>query len=140
MKTATNQITIQATVNAPMEKVWEYWNTPHHITRWNQASEDWHTPKAENDLKAGGSFLYRMEAKDGSIGFDFTGIYDAVKTNEMIAYTMSDGRKVKNTFTRKGDKTKVVVAFDPETENSLEMQRSGWQGILDSFKKYTENN
>lgn len=131
-------ITVETTVKAPVEKAWKLWTTPTHITKWNTASKEWHTPRAENDLRVGGKFLSRMEAKDGSFGFDFEGVYDEVKSNELIAYTMSDGRKVKVTFTANGAETKVVEAFEPESTNSLEMQKSGWQAILDSFKKYTE--
>ena len=133
-------ITIENTVNKPVEKVWEYWSQPEHIKQWNNASDDWHTTRAENDLRPGGSFLSRMEAKDGSFGFDFGGVYDDVRKNEYIEYTMGDGRKVKNNFTSQGDKTKLVINFEAETENSIEMQRGGWQAILDNFKKYTEAN
>ena len=133
-------ITIENTINAPVKKVWEYWTKPEHITQWNNASDDWHTPHAENDLRVGGSFLSRMEAKDGSFGFDFGGVYDAVTTNEYIEYTMGDGRKVKITFTPDGNKTKVVESFEAENTNSIEMQQGGWQNILDNFKKYTEAN
>jgi len=133
-------ITIENTVNKPVEKVWEYWSKPEHIKQWNNASDDWHTTRAENDLRPGGSFLSRMEAKDGSFGFDFGGVYDDVRKNEYIEYTMGDGRKVKNNFTSQGDKTKLVINFEAETENSIEMQRGGWQAILDNFKKYTEAN
>jgi uncharacterized protein YndB with AHSA1/START domain len=133
-------ITVEATINAPVEKVWKLWTLPEHITKWNNASDDWHTPHAENDLRAGGKFLSRMEAKDGSMGFDFGGVYDEVKTNELIAYTLGDGRKVKVTFTKQGNATKVVTTFEAENENPVEMQRGGWQAILDNFKKYTETN
>ena len=131
-------LTVENTINAPVEKVWEYWTKPEHITRWNNASEDWHTPHAENDLRPGGSFFSRMEAKDGSLGFDFGGIYDAVITNEYIEYTMGDGRKVKTTFAADGNKTKVAESFEAENTHSIEMQQGGWQNILDNFKKYTE--
>ncbi len=132
-------ITIEAVINAPIEKVWKKWTTPSDIIKWNNASDDWHTTKAENDLVTGGKFLSRMEAKDGSFGFDFEGIYTHVKTNEIIAYSMADGRTVKVVFTAENGKTKVVESFDPENENPLEMQRMGWQAILDNFKKYTES-
>ena len=138
--TIKTNITVENTVNASVEKVWQYWTTPEHITKWNNASDDWHTPRAENDLRVGGKFLSRMEAKDGSFGFDFGGIYDEVKTNEVIAYTIGDGRKVKINFTNQGNETKVVETFEAENENSIELQRGGWQNILDSFKKYTEAN
>jgi uncharacterized protein YndB with AHSA1/START domain len=131
-------ITVENTINAPVEKVWEYWTRPEHITQWNNASDDWHTTRAENDLRAGGSFVSRMEAKDGSFGFDFGGVYDAITTNEYIEYTIGDGRKVKITFTANGNKTKVIESFEAESTNSIEMQQGGWQNILDNFKKYTE--
>ena len=133
-------ITVEANVNAPVEKVWNLWTGTQHITKWNNASDDWHTPKAEHDLKAGGSFVYRMEAKDGSFGFDFGGIFDVIKPNEYIEYTIGDGRKVKITFTNLGSSTKVTELFEAETENSIELQKGGWQAILDSFKKYAETN
>jgi len=140
MSTTTNQgITIKAIVNAPVEKVWNAWSNPEDIMKWNSASDDWHTPKAENDLRTGGKFLSRMEAKDGSWGFDFGGVYDNVEKFKVIEYTMGDGRKVKVNFNSKGNTTEVVETFDPESENSIEMQRSGWQSILDNFKKYTES-
>ena len=133
-------VTVQATVNAPAEKVWKTWTSPEHITKWNNASPDWHTPHAENDLRVGGKFLSRMEAKDGSMGFDFGGTYDAVKPNEHIAYTMGDGRKAKINFKAQGNSTHLDVTFEAENENPVEMQRGGWQAILDSFKRYTESN
>jgi len=133
-------ITVENTINAPVEKVWELWTKPNHITKWGAASDDWHTTRAENDLRVGGSFVSRMEAKDGSFGFDFGGIYDAVKTNEYIEYTLGDGREVKIWFTVQGDKTKLVESFEAESQNPIDMQRGGWQAILDNFKKYTESN
>ena len=141
METANKTlITVEATVNAPVEKVWKLWTAPEHITKWNSASDDWHTPFSENDLRTGGKFLSRMEAKDGSFGFDFGGVYDEVKENELIEYTMGDGRKVIINFTGKDNETKVVESFDAESTNSIEMQRGGWQAILDNFKKYVEAN
>ena len=137
---ARTVLTVEAMINAPVAKVWEYWSTPAHIMKWNSASPDWHTPKAENDLREGGSFVSRMEARDGSMGFDFGGIYDTVKKHEVIAYTMGDGRKVRVDFTADGNKTKVVEVFEAEETHSLEMQQGGWQAILDEFKKYTEAN
>ena len=133
-------VTVETIITAPVEKVWKYWTTPEHITKWNNASDDWHTPKAENDLLVGGQFLSRMEAKDGSFGFDFVGVYDEVTTNELIAYTMGDGRKTKITFLNKDTETIVTETFEAETENSIELQKGGWQAILDNFKKYTETN
>jgi len=133
-------VTVESTIQAPVEKVWERWTQPQHIINWCSASDDWHTPRAENDLRVGGSFVSRMEAKDGSLGFDFGGIYDAVRKNEYIEYTMEDGRKVQITFSPKGDVTKVVESFEAESMNPVELQKGGWQAILDNFKKYTESN
>ena len=133
-------ITVQNTINAPVEKVWDYWTKPEHITQWYHASDDWHSPHAENDLRVGGTFSARMEAKDGSMGFDFSGVYDQVEPNQYIEYTMGDGRKVKTNFTSNGDKTEVVEIFEAENTHSIEMQKGGWQAILDNFKKYTESN
>lgn len=138
--TGVTKVTVESIINAPVEKVWKYWSEPEHIKNWCSASPDWHVPFAENDLQDGGKFSTRMEAKDGSFGFDFDGIYDQVKTNELIEYTMSDGRKVDIHFTVSGNETKVVETFDAESTNPVEMQRSGWQAILDNFKKYTEEN
>lgn len=131
-------ITVEATVNAPVEKVWKLWTSPEHITKWNQASDDWHSPSAQNDLRVGGRFTSRMEAKDGSMGFDFGGVYDEVKTNELIKYTMDDDRKVSVLFKEEGGKTKVTETFEAESSNSVDMQRDGWQAILNNFKKYAE--
>lgn len=126
-------------MNAPAEKVWKCWTEPEHIMKWNNASEDWFTPFAETDLIVNGRFLSRMEAKDGSFGFDFTGIYNQVKLYESIAYTLDDGRKVKVTFIEEDNKTEVIETFEAESVNSVEMQQGGWQAILDNFKKYTES-
>jgi uncharacterized protein YndB with AHSA1/START domain len=133
-------ITVGNTVNAPVTKVWEYFTKPEHITKWNNASDDWHTPRAENDLRTGGNFVYRMEAKDGSFGFDFGGVYDKVTTNKYIEYTIGDGRKVEITFEGNDQTTKVTESFEAENMNSIELQQGGWQAILDNFKEYTESN
>jgi uncharacterized protein YndB with AHSA1/START domain len=140
IKMDNQKITIEATINASLAKVWQYYTEPKHITQWNNASDDWHTTRAENDLRQGGKFLYRMEAKDGSFGFDFGGVYDEVKANELIGYTMDDGRKAKIVFASADDRTKIVIDFDAETENPIELQRDGWQAILDNFKKYVQTN
>jgi uncharacterized protein YndB with AHSA1/START domain len=132
------QVTVQAVVKAPIEQVWSYWTEPQHITKWNQASEDWHAPRAENDLRTGGKFLTRMEAKDGSMGFDFYGVYDEVKQHELISYTLGDERKVEITFVDLGGETKVVETFDAESTHPIEFQQAGWQAIMDNFKQYTE--
>src|SRR5689334_3901467 len=114
METTQIQITVQTTVKAPVEKVWKSWTYPEHIMKWNNASDDWHTPRAENDVREGGSFNVRMEAKDGSFGFDFGGTYDVVKPNEQIIYTIGDGRRVKVDFIDQGNETKVIEMFDAE--------------------------
>jgi uncharacterized protein YndB with AHSA1/START domain len=131
------KITIETLVHAPIEKVWKLWTTPKHINAWNNASPDWTTKNAKNDLKVGGKFSCRMEAKDGSTGFDFNGVYDEVVSLEWIAYTIGD-RKVEIAFADEGGKTRITETFDPETENPVEMQKQGWQAILENFKKYTE--
>lgn len=136
--TSTTPITVETTVNAPVATVWKCWTEPEHITQWNAASDDWHSPSATNDLREGGTFTARMEAKDGSAGFDFGGTYTKVVDQKEIAYTMDDGRKVSVTFEDKGDQTHVIETFDAETQNSPELQRAGWQSILDNFKKHAE--
>ena len=137
---ANNKITIFAAIDAPIHKVWEYWNSPEHIKQWNHASADWHCPEAENDLRAGGKFSSRMEAKDGSMGFDFSGIYDEVKEQEFIKYTIGDGRKVVILFSTKGNQTHIAETFEAENQNPADMQQSGWQAILNNFKTYIEEN
>jgi uncharacterized protein YndB with AHSA1/START domain len=133
------KITVEVLVNAPVDVVWTSWTTPEHIVHWNNASDDWHTPRAQNDLKEGGTFVYRMEARDGSFGFDFGGSYDKVRIGESIAYTIGDGRKVEISFTSNGNETKVVESFEAESINSIEQQHAGWQAILNNFKNYTES-
>jgi len=133
-------ITVQSTINASIDKVWNFWTLPEHITKWSFASPDWHTPFAENDLKEGGKFKSTMAAKDGSMSFDFEGEYTLVKQNEAIEYVMADGRKVEITFKETPNGVQVIESFDPETQNPEEMQREGWQAILDNFKSYTEAN
>lgn len=137
METITS-ITVQTTVNAPIEKVWQCWTKPEHITKWCQASDDWHAPYADNDLRAGGKFKTTMAAKDGSFSFDFGGVYDKVEAHRQIEYTMDDNRKVQVYFTTEGDATTITETFEPENTNPAEMQRGGWQAILDNFRKYTE--
>lgn len=138
MATEKTVITIETTVNAPVSKVWSVWTEPDHIKKWNSASDDWHTTSSENDVRVGGKFSSRMEAKDGSFGFDFGGIYDEVKENELLAYTLGDERKVRVIFADNGDNTVISESFEAEETNPVEMQRGGWQAILDNFKKYTE--
>jgi len=138
MATETKPITIEATINVPVEKVWKCFTEPKHIMQWAFASPDWHAPKATNDVRKGGKFSTTMAAKDGSVSFDFEGVYDDVQVHMLIAYSLGDGRKVKTTFTKQGNSTKVTQTFDPETENPVDMQRSGWQAILDNFRKHVE--
>lgn len=133
-------ITLETTINAPVAKVWAHWGMPEHIVNWNNASDDWHTPHAENDLRTGGSFSYTMAAKDESFKFDFGGTYTNVEQERIIEYTLGDNRKVKIEFVTQGDQTKVIESFEAETENSEDLQRTGWQMILDNFKKYVEAN
>ena len=133
-----DKITISATINASVETVWKVWTEPEHIKKWNNASEDWHTTAAENDLTAGGRFLSRMEAKDGSFGFDFSGTYEEVKLHEVIAYTLDDNRTVYITFKAKANATEIVQTFEAENEFPKEYQEQGWLSILNNFKQYTE--
>lgn len=132
-------LTVTATIQAPVHKVWEFWTNPDHIKKWNNASSDWHTPHAEIDLRPGGKFLSRMESVDGKMGFDFIGTYQEVKKNKLISYLMDDGRKVTIKFDDKGDSTFVTESFDAETQNSPELQQQGWQAIMDNFKSYAES-
>lgn len=134
-----DKILVKIEINKPINQVWESYNEPKHITKWCFANDDWHCPHSENDLRTGGAFKSRMEAKDGSFGFDFDGIYDEVKTLERIQYRMEDGREVETCFSKlDANRTEIVQQFDPETENPEEMQRECWQAILNNFKKYTE--
>jgi uncharacterized protein YndB with AHSA1/START domain len=131
-------ITVSAKINAPVKTVWNLWTGAHHIMHWNNASDDWHTTRAENDLKIGGKFLTRMEARDGSAGFDFTGEYINILPFELIEYNISDGRKVNITFMSNGKETEVTESFETEQTNPVAIQRSGWQAIMNNFKKYAE--
>lgn len=132
-------ITVETYVRAPVEKVWSDFTDPEAIKVWNAASDDWHTTEAKNDLRVGGAFSFRMEAKDGSQGFDFKGVYTEVVLHELIAYTMEDGRKVEVSFISEEDGVRVIEKFEPEASNTHEVQRSGWQAILDNLKKYVED-
>lgn len=134
-----NAITIETVINAPMSKVWSYWNEPEHITQWAFASDDWEAPTAENDVRVGGKFKTVMAAKDKSASFDFTGSYTAIEEHALIEYEMEDGRQVRIEFKQVPEGVHVVETFDPESENSLELQREGWQSILNNFKKHVEN-
>lgn len=132
------RIEVSALVQAPIEKVWHCWTNPEHITKWNFAIDTWQCPSASNDLKVGGKYIARMEAKDGSFGFDFEAVYDSVIEMKELTYTMTDGRQSTTHFMDKGNDTLVTTIFDAETENPVEMQQQGWQAILNNFKKYVE--
>jgi len=134
------KISIETTVTKSIEKVWKYYTGVEHIVNWNFASDDWHCPKASNDLKSGGKFSSTMAAKDGSFSFDFEGIYDEVINHKLISYTMADGRQVETHFENINDSVKVTTIFDAEDTNSVDMQKNGWQAILENFKLYVESN
>ncbi len=140
MEPTRKTIEVKTVIDQTVEKVWQYWTATEAVMKWNHASEDWHTTRAENDLQEGGKFNYRMEAKDGSFGFNFWGIYDKVRTNEMIEYTLGDNRKVKIIFISSENRTEIIETFDAENENPVAMQHDGWQSILNNFKKYAESN
>ena len=131
-------ITVQTTVRAPIELVWECFTTSDHIKKWNAASDDWHTTNAIVDLRAGGAFRYRMEAKDGSVGFDFSGVWVTVEPTNSLEQRLDDGRIVRVSFQVTDEGVSVTEEFDAEDENSEDLQRAGWQMILESFKRYVE--
>ncbi len=131
-------ITVETHVAADIKKVWDFWTGPEHVTHWNFATDDWHCPSATNDLRKGGQFNYTMASKDGKMSFNFEGIYDEVINQKQITYSLADGRQVIVLFEKLDNLTKVMEHFDPENENSEELQREGWQGILNNFKKYVE--
>lgn len=133
------KIIINTTVKAPIDKVWETWTLPQHIENWAFASDDWEARDAENDVRTGGKFKTTMAARDNSESFDFEGEYTSVEKNRQIEYVMPDGREVKISFEDTPEGIKIIQSFDPENENPLDMQREGWQTILDNYKKYTEN-
>ncbi len=132
-------ITVSSEIKSNLQTVWNAWTSPEHIVHWNFAADSWFAPSAVNDLRVGGNFSYRMEAKDGSEGFDFSGVYTEIIENEVIAYTMDDGRKARVTFEALGESTVVTEVFDPETMNAHELQQTGWQMILDNFKRHAES-
>lgn len=134
------KITVETLVRAPLARVWQAWNTPADIEKWNAAQDDWHTTDSTVDLREGGKFSSRMEAKDGSEGFDFEGVYTKVVPQRTIEYRMGDGREVEVQFAETADGVRVTNTFDAETENPPEMQRAGWQAILDNFGRYVEAN
>ena len=133
------KIQVDASIRADVQKVWDYYTSPEHITKWNFASEDWHCPKSENDLRVGGKMVSRMEAKDGSFGFDFEAVYDEVVEPEKLTYSMADGRQATTRMEQNGEDTRVEIEFDAESLNPVEMQQQGWQAILNNFKNYVEN-
>ncbi len=135
---AKTKITVETTVNAPMEKVWDMFNSPEHITKWCAASEDWHTSKCETDFREGGHHYSRMEAKDGSFGFDFEWDFTKIKEHELVEYTLGDDRKVSVQYAQTDGGVQITQTFEAEDTNPVEMQRVGWQAILDNFKKYAE--
>lgn len=137
--TQLTKITVEASTHVPVVNVWKAWNTPSEIMKWNAADPSWHSPSSENDLRVGGKFKHRMEARDGSFGFDFEGIYDVVELNKEITYTMGDGRRATTTFAEQDGKTSISTTFDAETENDPEFQKQGWQAILNNFVKYIES-
>jgi uncharacterized protein YndB with AHSA1/START domain len=132
------KITVETVVRAPLDKVWRAWNNPDDIKQWNAAQDDWHTTKSSVDLREGGKFSARMEANDGSVGFDFEGEYTRVEPKKAIEYRMSDGREVQVEFAERSGAVLVTETFDAETENEPELQRQGWQAILDSFGRHVE--
>ena len=136
---SATKITIEAIVNAGVAKVWEFWNKPEHITQWNFAIDTWHCPSAKNDLRVGGKLQSRMEAKDGSFGFDFEAIYSAIEIGKSFSYQFGERTAIVQ-FNDNGTNTEVAVQFDPESENPIEMQQEGWQAILNNFKSYVESN
>lgn len=136
---AKRRIRIQTDIQAPVSRVWRHWTDPTHVRRWNSAMEGWHTPYAESDLSVGGRFNYRMETVDGSIGFDYAGVYDAIRPETRIELTLDDGRKVSVDFSGNDERTHIDQEFEAENENPEDMQRAGWQNILDNFKTYTES-
>ncbi len=131
-------IKIQTTVSKDPQTTWDCYTLPEHIVNWNFASEDWHCPEAENEMTVGGKYRARMEAKDGSFGFDFEGVYQHIKPGESFGYQLEDGRNIEVIFKPQGDSTEVTVTFDADEQNPIDMQRNGWQAILDNFQKYTE--
>lgn len=134
-----NKITVTATINADREKVWDYYTNPTHIVNWNFADSSWHCPSASNDMTIGGRYIARMEAKDGSFGFDFEANYTQIDNGKSFSYEFG-GRHATVEFNELNGHTEVNVTFDPETVNPIEMQEKGWQAILNNFKQYTETN
>ena len=139
METSQKTITVTAIVNVPVEKVWKFWNEPEHIKGWAFASDDWHAPAAENDLSIGGKFRTTMAAKDGAVSFDFSGTYTDIQPQQLIAFEIEDGRTVEIVFSSNGNETEIKESFEAENTNPIEMQKEGWQAIINNFKKYVES-
>ena len=134
-----NRITIETTINKPVVPVWNSWTDPKHVINWNFATDEWHCPKATSDFNEGGHFSYTMASKDGKMAFDLEGVFDMIQPMKRIEYTLSDGRKVSIIFEKISEQqTRVEQSFEPESINDPEMQRLGWQAILNNFKKFTE--
>jgi uncharacterized protein YndB with AHSA1/START domain len=136
--TPPTRITVEAVIRADADTVWAAWNNPADIRQWNAASEDWHTTECSVDLREGGRFSSRMEARDGSAGFDFDGTYTRIVPRKVIEYRMSDGREVRIEFAAGAGGVRVKETFDAESENAPELQRQGWQAILDNFARHVE--
>lgn len=134
------KITVKAETTVPVAEVWKAWNSPIDIMQWNTPDPGWHTPTSENDLRVGGRFKNRMEARDGSFGFDFEGVYEVVDLHQQITYSLGDGRKATTRFSEQDGKTNIATTFDAETQNATEFQKQGWQSILNNFVKYVESN
>ena len=132
------EIIVEMPINVPVEQLWEFYTGPEHIMEWNHASDDWHSPHAENDVRVNGEFDFRMEARDGSEGFDFKGYYTEVVPHERLAYVMEDGRRATVEFIPIGNSTHMKITFEPEQQNTMDLQKEGWQAILENFKKYAE--
>ncbi|NBW03456.1 MAG: hypothetical protein EBR87_07070 [Cytophagia bacterium] len=131
-------IEVQIQIRASVETVWDCFTNPKHIVHWNFASPDWHCPKAINDLREGGEFHYTMAAKDGSFEFDFWGTFQQIEDVKKLEIVLGDDRKMSVIFDSKGDETILTELFEPESENSIELQKAGWQAILSNFKNYVE--
>ena len=132
-------ITIETLVHAPINLVWDTWNSPNHVVHWNHASDDWHSPKADNNFVERGKFVYRMEAKDNSFGFDFSGTYEEIVDKKRVVTRLDDNRLVKTEFYIENDSVRIVETFEAEDQNSIELQREGWSAILNNYKLYTES-
>lgn len=140
MENKKSAITVEVTIYSSIEKIWKLWTAPEHIMQWNVPFDEWHSPRVENDLKGNGKFLFRMEKKDGSEGFDFAGKYEKVITNQLIEYTLTDNRKTINIFTANENKVTIIETFDPEKQTPIELQKEFCQNVLNKFKKYVEEN